>query len=98
MAEEHKVTTPGGETKPHAPEKRPIPIRLILLGLLGLYLLLFIVLNNGQVTVNFVFFKTDISLIVGLVLAIVLGFAGGYIVNELRDRRRGKAAKTKSPS
>ena len=92
MAEEHKVTAPGGETKPEAHDERPIPVRLILLGLLGLYLLIFIILNSGHVTVNFVFFKTEISLIVGFVLTMVLGFVGGYIVNELRDRRKRKAA------
>lgn len=98
MAEEHKVTTPGGEAKPpQAHDERPIPVRLILLGLLGLYLLVFIILNSGSVTVSFVFFKTDISLIVGLVLAIVLGFVGGYIVNELRDRRKQKTAQPKPP-
>ena len=97
MAEEHQVTPPDGETKPQIRGDRPIPVRLILLGLLGLYLLLFIILNSGSVTVSFVFFKADISLVVGLVLAIVLGFVSGYIVNELRDRRRRKAAQPKLP-
>jgi len=90
MAEEHEVRPQGGEGKPHAEKERPIPVRLILLGLLGLYLLVFIILNSRSVTLQFVFFKAQISLIVGLVLAIVLGFIGGYIVNELRDRRRRK--------
>ena len=97
MAEEHKVTAPDAEPKPDAHEERPIPVRLILLGLLGLYLLLFIILNSDTVTVSFVFFKSDISLIIGLVLAMVLGFIGGYIVNELRDRRKRKTALPKSP-
>ncbi len=90
MAEEHKVSPPGGDAQPAAEEEKRVPIRLILLGLLGLYLLLFIILNSGSVTVSFVFFSTDISLIVGLVLAIVLGFISGYIANELRDRRKRK--------
>lgn len=90
MAEEHKVSPPGGDAQPPAEEERRIPVRLILLGLLGLYVLLFIILNSGSVTVSFVFFSTNISLIVGLVLAIVLGFVGGYFTNELRDRRKRK--------
>lgn len=90
MAEEHEVTPPGGETQAPAEDEQRVPVRLILLGLLGLYVLLFIILNSGSVSVSFVFFSTDISLIVGLVLAIVLGFAGGYLANELRDRRKRK--------
>ncbi len=90
MAEEHRVSPAGGAAQPPAEEERRIPIRLILLGLLGLYVLLFIILNSGSVKVSFVFFSTNISLIVGLVLAIVLGFVGGYITNELRDRRKRK--------
>jgi len=90
VAEEHEVTPPGGETQAPAEDEQRVPVRLILLGLLGLYVLLFIILNSGSVSVSFVFFSTDISLIVGLVLAIVLGFAGGYLANELRDRRKRK--------
>jgi uncharacterized integral membrane protein len=97
MAEEHEVKPPDrAAAKPKADEDRPIPIRLILLGLLGLYLLLFVVLNAKAVKIRFVFFSTKISLIVALVLAAVLGFAGGYLVNELRDRRKRKAAAAKS--
>ena len=90
MAEEHEVTPPVGGTEAPTEDDQRVPVRLILLGLLGLYVLLFIILNSGSVSVSFVFFSTDISLIVGLVLAIVLGFAGGYLANELRDRRKRK--------
>jgi uncharacterized integral membrane protein len=95
VAEEHEVTPQGGPKPVPQEDEQRIPVRLILLGLLGLYVLLFIILNSGSVSVSFVFFSTDISLIVGLVLAIVLGFAGGYLANELRDRRkRSKKAQT----
>jgi uncharacterized integral membrane protein len=95
VAEEHEVPPPGGAKSAPAEDEQRIPVRLILLGLLALYVLLFIILNSGSVSVSFVFFSTRISLIVGLVLAIVLGFAGGYLANELRDRRkRGKTAKS----
>jgi uncharacterized integral membrane protein len=94
VAEEHEVTPPGAPKEQPQEEEQRVPVRLILLGLLGLYILLFIILNSGSVSVSFVFFSTKISLIVGLVLAIVLGFAGGYLANELRDRRkRRKSAK-----
>jgi hypothetical protein len=57
VAEEHKVAAPG--TDSHGPDDDGrSPIRLILLGLLGLYLLLFIILNSGSVSVSFVFFSS----------------------------------------
>jgi uncharacterized integral membrane protein len=96
VAEEHEVKPPSSGAQPHVEEERPIPIRLILLGLLGLYLLLFAVLNAKTVKVSFVVFSTRVSLIVALVLAAVLGFIAGYIANELRDRRKRKAAQPKS--
>ena len=58
MAEEHEVTPPGGETQAPAEDEQRVPVRLILLGLLGLYVLLFIILNSGSVSVSFVFFST----------------------------------------
>lgn len=91
MADEQPVRPPDAAHAPAEPDK-PIPVRLILLGLLGLYLLLFVVLNAKTVKVRFVFFTSRISLIVALVLAAVIGFAGGYLVNELRTRRRRAAS------
>jgi uncharacterized integral membrane protein len=96
VAQEHEVKPPGGDAQPQAEDDRKVPVRLILLGLLGLYLLLFIILNSGSVSVSFVFFSAKISLIVGLVLAIVLGFISGYIANELRDRKRKAAQSQKT--
>jgi uncharacterized integral membrane protein len=89
VAEEHKIAPPGAD--PERPDDEGgFPIRLVLLGLLGLYVLLFIILNSGSVSVSFVFFSTKISLIVGLVLAIALGFLGGYLTREIRIRRKRK--------
>ena len=92
MAEEHEVPAPGGAKAAPEEDEQRIPVRLILLGLLALYVLLFIILNSGSVSVSFVFFSTKISLIVGLVLAIALGFAGGYLANEIRERRKRRKA------
>ena len=90
MAEEHKVASPGTGTPRPPDDDGGFPIKLILLGLLGLYVLLFIILNSGSVSVSFVFFSSKISLVVGLVLAIALGFAGGYLTRELRERKKKK--------
>jgi uncharacterized integral membrane protein len=94
MAEEQPVRPPDGpaaregSAAREAEQDKPIPVRLILLGLLGLYLVLFVVLNAKTVKIRFVFFTSRISLIVALVLAAAIGFVGGYLVNELRARRR----------
>jgi len=37
--------------------------------------------------------KLVVGLIVALVLAAVIGFAGGYLVNEMRGRRRRAGAR-----
>jgi uncharacterized integral membrane protein len=92
VAEPHDVSPPGRGAPPARTEdERSVPVRLILLGILGLYLLLFAVFNAKTVKVSFVVFTTRVSLIVALVLAAVLGFGAGYIANELRDRRARKA-------
>ena len=96
MAQEHKIDPPPRGAETQADDDQKFPVRLILLGLLGLYLLVFIILNSKSVSVSFVFFSAKISLIVGLVLAIVLGFIGGYIANELRDRRKRRTAASKA--
>jgi len=95
VAELHDVRPPGEGPPAQHEHDRGFPFRLILLGLLGLYLLLFIILNADQVSVSFVFFSAEISLIVGFVLVAVLGFIGGYTTRELRDRRK-RTAKPKS--
>jgi uncharacterized integral membrane protein len=90
-ADEHEATPPPGGPPAKPEDGSGFPIRLLLLGLLGLYLLLFIILNADQVSVSFVFFSTQVSLIVGFALVAVLGFIGGYTTRELRDRRKRSA-------
>ena len=53
-----------------------------------LYALIVVLANRNQVAVNFVFFKTEASLFVVLVLAIALGFVAGWLFDDLRDRRK----------
>jgi uncharacterized integral membrane protein len=89
VANERERAPAGTPVPPE--ERKGVPVRLVLLGLLALYLILFAVLNSTTVKVKFVFFSTRVSLIVALVLAAVLGFLAGYIGRELRDRRRRRA-------
>lgn len=67
---------------------RDIPWRLVALGVLVLYIVLFFVLNRTKVEVNFVFFSPRVSLIVALVVAAAVGFVGGWLAQHLRATRR----------
>ncbi len=75
-----------GPTTP-APEKRGPPWKLILFGALAVYAVLIVLLNRKQVEVSFVFFSTRISLLVLILLCVGIGFAAGYLFEQLRGRR-----------
>jgi uncharacterized integral membrane protein len=75
--------TPEGARK-----KSPWTPRRIILGVVVLYLLVIVLANRNQVAVNFVFFKTEASLFVVLLLAIALGFLAGWLFDDIRDRRK----------
>ncbi len=76
-----------GTTTP-APEKAGLPWKLILFGALAVYAVLIVLLNRKQVEVSFVFFSTRISLLVLILLCVGIGFAAGYLFEQLRGRRR----------
>jgi uncharacterized integral membrane protein len=73
------------------PKTRDIPWMLVVFALLALYAVLLLILNADQVEVSFVFFTAEISLLVLILLCLVIGFAAGYLVERLRDRRRRRA-------
>ena len=79
------------ETRPRTPvpeEGKPIPWRLIAFAALALYAILIVLLNRKQVEVSFVFFSAEISLLVLILLCVGIGFAAGYLFDELRARRK----------
>jgi uncharacterized integral membrane protein len=80
------VSTPP--TPERAPTKGPWTPRRIILGVIVLYLIIVVLANRNQVAVNFVFFKTEASLFVVLLLAIGLGFAAGWLFDDVRARRK----------
>jgi uncharacterized integral membrane protein len=82
-------TTPAPESQG---KKSPWTPRRIVLGVILAYLLLVVIANRGQVAVNFIFFKTEASLFVVLLLAIALGFVAGWLFDDLRARRRRSKA------
>jgi uncharacterized integral membrane protein len=62
----------------------------ILLGLSALtaYLIAFVVKNDDQIDVDFVFFTATVSLIWQIVLMLAIGVLGGVLLSQLYRRRR----------
>jgi len=69
-------------------ERRDIPWSLILVAVLAIYALLIVVLNREQVEISFVFFSTRISKLVLIMLCLGIGFAGGFLFDRWRERRK----------
>lgn len=82
------MTQPPQPGTGQQPRKSVWTPRRILLGLVLLYGLVVVIANRDRVAVNFVFFKTEASLFVVLLLAIALGFVVGWLFDDLRARRR----------
>jgi uncharacterized integral membrane protein len=82
------VSTPP---TPEAPDGKSVwTVRRIVLGVIILYVLIVVIANRRSTPVNFVFFKTEASLFVILLLALALGFVAGWLFDDLRERRRRK--------
>jgi uncharacterized integral membrane protein len=82
------VSNPGA---PNTPDK-DTPWKLIVFGVLAVYAILIVFLNRDQVEVSFVFFSAKISLLVLVILCVGIGFAAGYLFEQLRDRRKRRAS------
>ena len=65
-----------------------MPWKLIVFAVLAVYAILIVLLNTDQVDVSFVFFSAEISLLVLILLCVGIGFAAGYLFDQLRERRR----------
>ena len=74
--------------QPTVAARRDTPWSLIIFGILALYAVLIALLNSGQVKVHFVFFTTEISLLVLIFLCLGIGFAAGFMVDRWRARRK----------
>jgi len=73
------------------PEK-DTPWKLIVFGVLAVYAILIVLFNLDEVDVSFVFFSATISKLVLILLCVGLGFAAGFLFNQLRDRRKRRAS------
>jgi uncharacterized integral membrane protein len=76
----------GQRTSP--PAERDTPWTLIVFGVLAIYAILIALFNSDQIEVDFIFFSTDISLLVLIILCVGIGFAAGYLFNRTRAKRR----------
>jgi uncharacterized integral membrane protein len=64
--------------------------RLIGIAVVGIYLLLFVVLNTRHVPVKFVFATTRVSLIWVILLSLAAGVVLGVLLSQLHRRRMRK--------
>ncbi len=81
----------GQSSKTPASEK-DTPWKLIVFGALAVYAILIVLFNRKQVEVSFVFFSAEISLLVLILLCVGIGFASGYLFDQLRERRKRRAS------
>ncbi len=61
-------------------------IRSILLAAIGILALVFVIQNDNEVEVSFVFTRVDVALVWALLAALALGFAAGWLTKSFRDR------------
>ena len=60
--------------------------RAIAVGVLGLYILLFLILNNRKLEVDFVLFSVQSNELLALVVIVILSFAAGFVVARRQPR------------
>ena len=72
--------------------ERDTPWKLIVFAAIAVYAILIVLFNRKQVEVSFVFFSAQISLLVLILLCVGIGFAAGYLFEQLRDRRKRRAS------
>jgi uncharacterized integral membrane protein len=63
-------------------------LRLVILGAVAVYAILFIAFNTRHAKIDFVFGATHVSLIFLVLLALAVGFALGYFTSQLRRHRQ----------
>lgn len=74
-------------TTPPARDKAPT-WKLVVFGLLAVYAVLIVLVNRDQIEVSFVLFSAEISLLVLIILCVGIGFAAGYLFDQIRGRRK----------
>lgn len=85
------MSSESSPPRPPAPPAKDTPWKLIAFGALAVYAILIVVFNREQVDVSFVFFTAEISLLVLILLCVGIGFAAGFLFNQLRSRRKQRS-------
>ena len=83
-------SAPSPQAKPKTGRSSGSNVKLLVIGIVALFAILFIVLNTHSAKVNLVFGSTNISVIWVILLSIALGFALGMLFPSLRRRRRSQ--------
>ena len=66
--------------------------------ILGLYILLFLILNNRSLEVDFVFFSVKSNELLALVVLVVLSFVAGFVIGRRGCRRRRRPRRNRPAS
>lgn len=64
--------------------------------LLAAYVIYFIVANDDEVSVDFLFFSARTGLIWVILLCLAIGIVGGVLLSQLYRRRRGQSSPARS--
>jgi ABC-type glucose/galactose transport system permease subunit len=60
--------------------------RAVAVAALGLYILLFLILNNRKLRVDFVFFSVQSNELLALLVIVALGFVAGFVVGRRQSQ------------
>ena len=93
--EEHAAQQPPheGQSQQEEAARRPVResylwIKLVLLLAVIAYVIAFVLQNNNQVDVDFVFGTTEISLTWVILICLAIGLVGGVLLSQFYRRRR----------
>ena len=89
-ADEPEAASPGRLERGRQTFQPGLWSRLIGIGIVGVYLLLFVVLNTRRVPVKFVFTSTRVSLIWVILLSLGAGVVIGVLLSQLHRFRMRK--------
>ena len=87
MSDEGTSAKPQAPVEPKQKRRRSFQLglwtRLVLIGVVGVFLILFIVLNTRQSKVDFVFTSTHVSTIFLILLPLGIGIVLGVLLSQL---------------
>ena len=73
-------------------ENQQSPVRVVGISILLAYTVAFVLLNNDEIEINFIFFTQRASLAVAVILVGALGFVIGFLAHLSYKRKNDKIA------